>query len=229
MFRRIVQSRRALRPRSPRSPFIGYTTRGLQGVSIRKQPKNAFLLTILGLGTISTTGYLLSYTIHADSDAGLTENSEFNKLVAQYPKGEPFLCPGVQRLDVFSVATYVSQTLVLLNLLDNLNRNCICEDTMRVEYSPFSERVGYLLVGIHDGHNGPRTANILALDLGTAVLGTLADLYSMYAAKNRTVDVASGLLLNVEPGALPDPVPSDEDIDLANPQGVYRFRQLPRT
>ena len=71
------------------------------------------------------------------------------------------------------------------------------------------------MIGIHDGHNGPRTANILALDLGTAVLGILADLYSMYAAKNRTVDVASGLLLNVEPGALPDPVPSDEDIDLA--------------
>ena len=106
MLRRIVQSRRALWPRSPRLPLIGYT-RGLQGVSIRKQPKNAFLFTILGLGTISATGYLLSYTIHADSGSGLTENSEFNKLVAQFPKGEPFLCPGIQRHDVFTVATYV--------------------------------------------------------------------------------------------------------------------------
>ncbi|KJA16070.1 hypothetical protein HYPSUDRAFT_322760 [Hypholoma sublateritium FD-334 SS-4] len=110
-----------------------------------------------------------------------------------------------------------------LNLSDNFDRNYIGEDAIRVAFAPFSQRLGYLFVGIFDGHNGPHTANVLVENLFGAVIGRLADLYSTYARNNRTVDVASGVLLSIEPGAPPDPVPSDEDIDLAISKAFVNF------
>ncbi|KAF9484996.1 protein serine/threonine phosphatase 2C, partial [Pholiota conissans] len=86
------------------------------------------------------------------------------------------------------------------------------EDAIAMIYYPFSPTLGYVCIGVFDGHNGPKTAIELSKTLAEAVVGGLADLYSLHAEKNSAMDVSSGIYIP-GPGDLPNPVPPDEEID----------------
>ncbi|KAF8189638.1 phosphatase 2C-like domain-containing protein [Pholiota molesta] len=143
---------------------------------------------VLGFGVVSATGYLLyQRKVYADA------HSDWHPQQPDSPLPPLGLAPGVR--GIACAQTTASG-----------------EDRISINYYPFSSTLGYLAIGVYDGHSGARTAVQLNHVLSDAVIGALADLYSEHAQKHAAMDVASGVYLPA-PGALPNPIPPDAEID----------------
>ncbi|KAF8957764.1 phosphatase 2C-like domain-containing protein [Flammula alnicola] len=87
------------------------------------------------------------------------------------------------------------------------------EDALSIGFTEFSPTLGFHIVGVFDGHNGPYTAQMLAELLHRAVVGMLGDLYSKHAAQSDSavMDLSGGVYFR-NPGEPPDPTPAHEEI-----------------